>query len=227
MKKLFALILALFFFTRTVPISAAEDTLVIRSGSGEEKKIALTFDDGPHPVMTDKILDILEEYDIPATFFVIGENAVNYPAPLRRAVALGHEIGNHTFSHKHIANMSRPYIEKELSDTETVITAISGAAVTLFRPPEGNVGGAVLEAAAHCDYRVILWTVDTHDWAMASTDDITKNVMKNVKSGSILLFHDYVPKGAHTVEALRRLIPKLLEEGFEFVTVSELLEIEG
>ncbi len=224
MKKLrFTAFLLLVSLLLRVPAHAAESRLVIREGDTDSPRIALTFDDGPHPRRTDEILDILEEYDIRATFFVIGENAVYYPAPLRRAVSLGHEIGNHTFSHGDVGGMSGPRLQKELRDTEKVIFELTGAHLSLFRPPEGACTDTILQSSEPFGYSVILWTIDTHDWALATTQSIVKTVKKNIRGGSILLFHDYTAGDAHTADALRILIPDLLKDGFEFVTVSELM----
>ncbi len=223
MKRVTAFIFALLLGMQFLTIHAAESSLVIRSGSTDDKKIALTFDDGPHPKKTDEILDLLEKYDIRATFFIIGQNAIYYPEPLKRTVSLGHEIGNHTFRHDGVSKMSEMMIEKELRDTEKVIFELTGTPVRLFRPPEGNCSENILTAAKNEEYSVILWTVDTKDWELVSTENIVKNVEKNVRNGSILLFHDYTLSGAHTLDALKILIPKLMDEGYEFVTVSELL----
>ncbi len=224
MKHLFSCLLAAVMLCRAMPACALEDSLVVRAGSSESPRIALTFDDGPHPKKTDAILDLLEEYDIRATFFIIGQNAMYYSAPLKRIAALGHEIGNHTFCHDGVAKMSAVMVEKELRDTETVIFELTGYPVRLFRPPEGTCSENILKAARQEDYKVVLWTVDTKDWALESAEKIIKNVEEHVRNGSILLFHDYTLPGAHTLEALQKLIPSLLEKGYEFVTVSELLE---
>lgn len=223
MKRLSALMLAIIFSLIPFSVRALEDTPVIRSGSGESPKIALTFDDGPHPKQTNKILDLLEEYDIRATFFVIGQNAVYYPEPLKRAATLGHEIGNHTFRHEGISGLSEPMLEKELRDTEKIIFDLTGRHASLFRPPEGACTDKILTAAKSKDYPIILWTIDTRDWDLASTNKIVEIVEKNIQNGSILLFHDYTLPKAHTLDALEILIPKLLDEGYDFVTVSELL----
>ncbi len=222
MKRIFCLLFSAMMLFSTVT-NASEDRLVIRAGDDSSPKIALTFDDGPHPKRTDEILDLLEEYDIRATFFVIGQNAVYYPEPLRRAVSLGHEIGNHTFCHSGTSAMSEIRFTKELRDTGKVISELTGASLSLFRPPEGACTNAILDAAEKEGYSVILWTVDTRDWELASTESIVKTVQKNIRGGSILLFHDYTPPEAHTVDALKILIPSLLEKGYEFVTVSELI----
>ncbi len=223
MKRILAIfsVCSVLFYSMTV--HAADLKQIIRSGSDESPKIALTFDDGPHPKKTDEILDLLEEYHIHSTFFIIGQNAMYYPAPLKRAVALGHEIGNHTFCHDGVSKMSKTMIEKELRDTETVIYELTGTPVHLFRPPEGNCSENILTAAKNEDYSVILWTVDTKDWELVSTEKIVQTIEKNIKNGSILLFHDYTLPGAHTLDALKIVIPKLLDKGYEFVTVSELL----
>lgn len=215
--------LAAIFTLIPLSVGATQDSSVIRAGSNESPKIALTFDDGPHPKKTDKILDLLQKYDIHATFFVIGQNAMYYPEPLKRTVTLGHEIGNHTFRHEGVSELSEIMLEKELRDTEKIIFELTGTPVRLFRPPEGVCSEKILTAAKNEEYPVILWTIDTRDWDLASTEKIVKTVEKEVQNGSILLFHDYTLPGAHTLDALEILIPKLLDEGYEFVTVSELL----
>jgi peptidoglycan/xylan/chitin deacetylase (PgdA/CDA1 family) len=224
MKKIVSFFLAAAFLCIPLSASGTEDTPVIRSGSDEAPRIALTFDDGPHPKKTDKILDLLEKYDIRATFFVIGQNAVYYPAPLKRTASLGHEIGNHTFRHEGIAKMSEEMLEKELRDTEKIIFELTETPVRLFRPPEGACSENILAAAKNEEYPIILWTIDTRDWELASTEKIVKTVESKIRNGSILLFHDYTLPGAHTLESLEILIPKLLDLGYEFVTVSELLD---
>lgn len=187
-------------------------------------KIALTFDDGPHPRYTVQILDILKRYGIKATFFTVGENAELYPEVLKRAVQEGHEIGNHTYTHPHIKGMDSKKLAEEVRRTEKAIETITGYKTTLFRPPEGVVDQAVKVMATTNDYRLVLWHVDTRDWAGTSTDGIYKKVIDNVRPGDIILMHDYLIKKCHTVEALELIIPKLIEEGYEFVTVSELIE---
>ena len=203
--------------------SAQNEQPVIRSGDPGSMKIALTFDDGPHPYRTDEVLDVLEKYGVRATFFVVGENVSYYPAPLKRAVSLGHEIGNHTYHHARLSEVCEQNAAEEIQQTEDIVFRTVGTRTKLFRPPEGAYNACALNTAKGMDYRVILWTVDTRDWERPPAHTIVKNVMENVRGGSILLFHDYMHKSAHTLEALDTVIPKLLERGYEFVTVSELL----
>ncbi len=227
MRRHVCLLLALAILCLPESLHADGEEPPIRAGSSEIPRIALTFDDGPHPRKTDAILDLLEEYGIRATFFVIGENAGYYQEPLRRAVSLGHEIGNHTFRHGRTARLTAGELEEEIRRTEEALFAVANVKTTLFRPPEGVCSDAVLTAARHLGYRVILWNVDTRDWDKASTEDIVKHVRENVKNGSILLFHDYTAPGTNTLAALKQLIPELLSQGYEFVTVSELCPQKG
>lgn len=208
-------------------IFAERDSRVIFSGSGGEKKIALTFDDGPHRTKTAQILALLEEYNVKATFFIVGSNARNYPDIIRAEIAGGHELGNHTFYHSCLSKCSGERIRAEISQTENLLMEIAGYQPKLFRPPEGAYSHKVVEIATSMDYSIILWTVDTRDWAKASTAQIVANVSANVREGSIILFHDFTVSGTHTVDALKILIPKLLSEGYEFVTVSELISDAG
>ena len=211
-------------FTRVNIFGAGNSSIVFSKSREPTKKIALTFDDGPHPRYTERILKILERYDIKATFFVIGVNIQNYPEPFAKIVAAGHEIGNHTYHHKTLSGTCDATIREEIRKTDEIIFKTAGYRPKIFRPPEGAYGECALKAAQSMDLRMILWTVDTRDWERPSAQTIVERVMANVKGGSILLFHDYMHKNAHTLEALEIILPKLLEKGFEFVTVSELIE---
>lgn len=187
------------------------------------KRIALTFDDGPHEVYTAEILSILKEYGVKATFFVVGQNAETYPSLVKEAAEAGHEIGNHTYSHPKLKGQNAESFSYELEKTKNVIETITGVSPILFRPPEGFRDDVIKTVAKEQGYQMVLWSVDTEDWRGLSADRIETAILKDVKDGSIILCHDYVVGQSHTPEALRRVIPKLLEEGYAFVSVSELL----
>ncbi len=191
----------------------------------QTKKIALTFDDGPHPRYTEKILDILSEYNITATFFIIGVNAQNYPDSLMKIANSGCEIGNHTYSHKNAGNMSAEELKDEVQRCEDLLFEMTGKRPSLFRPPQGYLSAYTLDVTSSMNYNVILWSIDTLDWSLNPSSKIYTTVMKNLKGGDIILMHDYVSGGNTTCDALKLLIPKLLNEGYEFVTVSNLLGI--
>jgi peptidoglycan/xylan/chitin deacetylase (PgdA/CDA1 family) len=224
MKKWISFLLSTAIFLCPHTASAQADQPVIRSGNPNSMKIALTFDDGPHPYKTDAVLDILARYGIRATFFVVGENVPYYPEPLKRAVALGHEIGNHTYHHTLLSKSCEQSTAEEIEKTEEIIFRTAGYRTKLFRPPEGAYSECSLNVVKSKDYRVILWTVDSRDWENTSAETMVTNALSNVRGGSILLFHDYMGKRSNTLEAIEILIPKLLSRGYKFVTVSELLE---
>jgi len=206
-------------------ISAATDNkTVYNSNANNENKIAITFDDGPHPRLTNKILDVLDKYDIKATFFVIGVNVDNYPKPLIRAIKDGHEIGNHTNSHCILKSMEMKKIEDEINLCKRKIFDLTGYNVSILRPPCGLYDQSLVSLAKKNNDKIILWNIDTHDWAHMSSKDIVNNVVNNVTGGDIILFHDYISGEGNTVEALEKLIPILKNKGYEFVTVSELLQ---
>ena len=197
---------------------------VYNSGINECKKIALTFDDGPHPQNTPKILKILDKYDVKATFFVIGVNVKNYPDALSLINEKGHEIGNHTYSHSVLKSRSKDEILKEISEAENEIGKITDFSTTLIRPPCGLYDEKLVEIALKNNYKIVLWNVDTKDWEHSSCENIVSNVLKRVDGGEIILFHDYISGKNSTPEALEIIIPKLKEQGYEFVTVSQLLQ---
>ena len=199
----------------------------VRRVDTEEKVVALTFDDGPHPTLTAEILDILGEYGAKATFFVIGKNASLYPDALRMAVSHGHEIGNHTFSHGNVASMNAEAAAQEILLAENEILSVSGALTRLVRPPGGCVTVALTDAAKKLGYKVVLWSVDTRDWAHRNTAGIVSDIKEKVVPGSIVLFHDYVSGATHTSDALRIALPYLKAAGYSFVTVSELIKMKN
>lgn len=196
---------------------------VYRNHENEANKIALTFDDGPHPRYTDEIMDVLEEYGIHATFFFVGENVVAYPDVARSVACRGHEIGNHTYTHPCAVKKNAAALKKEMIDCDSVIQETTDTCPKLFRPPQGIWNQQVYELAQKQDYSVILWNIDTLDWAHTPAEQIVDNVLSHIKSGDIILMHDYHSNGCTTVEALRGFVPVLLERGYQFVTVSELL----
>ena len=186
-------------------------------------KIALTFDDGPHPVLTPKILAVLEKYGIKATFFTVGENANFYPEALEMLVKSGKEIGNQTHTHRRIKEASQYTVKQEIEMCENAIYSHTGCLPKLFRPPLGSFGESLIETSEQLGYQIVLWNIDTRDWAHTPPDVICKNVIDNISSGSIILMHDFIGHNSPTVEALELFIPKLLQMGYKFVVVSELL----
>jgi len=211
------------FMARTV---GAEAPQPCRKHNNSEGKIALTFDDGPHKAYTEEILDILNEYGIKATFFVVGSNVERHPEIVKRALAEGHEIGNHTYSHPHLTNIEGDELYREMLETERILMELTDFRPKLFRPPEGVYSQTVSNTLERLDYIPILWTVDTTDWKRPKAETIAQTVMDHTEPGVIILCHDYVSGKSNTPAALRIFLPKLLEQGYQFVTVSELLTSE-
>ncbi len=201
----------------------ADELAAFSHGKREEKKIALTFDDGPHPKYTKEILDLLKEYNITATFFMIGRNVALYPNVARRVAQEGHEIGSHTFSHPHMLKIASSDLIEEIKKTEHVFHDIGLPHPTLFRPPEGYRTKEQSQIVKNAGYTMVVWSLDTHDWKSTPSDHIIRHACANIQGGDILLFHDYISGQNTTITALQALIPKLLEDGYHFVTVSELI----
>ncbi len=189
----------------------------------EEKVIALTFDDGPHPHLTPQILDVLDEYDAKATFFVVGRMAKTYPSVLKEVSRRGHEIGNHTYTHLTESNGSNEKLKKEIIDTELAILEIALQQTRLFRPPTGYCSKNAVKMTGELGYKTVVWDIDTKDWAHTPPQKIFNEVKNRAKSGSIILFHDFIGTNSPTVEALRLILPWLREQGYTFVTVGQML----
>ena len=183
----------------------------------ESRKVALTFDDGPHPVYTEFLLDGLKERGVKATFFVTGEHAKLHPDIIRRMSEEGHLIGNHTYSHIQLTGENRREFRAELVQTNEVIEDITGNEVIYVRPPYGS-WDKKLEREL-CMFPV-LWTVDPTDWSCMNAEIVARRVLSKVKENDIILLHDYYKT---SVEAALQIVDSLLEQGYEFVTVDELL----
>lgn len=192
----------------------------------DEKIIALTFDDGPHRKYTADILDVLEKYNAKATFFIVGQNAEKNPELITRMYEEGHELANHTYTHPLRTNVTN--LMKEIQQTDEVIAGITGYQPTLFRPVEGQYTDAMIDAISKKGYKVVMWSwhLDTLDWKSPGVHRIVNTVLKGVKAGNIVLFHDGGGNRAQTVQAMEQIIPELAKQGYQFVTVSELLEIQ-
>lgn len=191
-----------------------------------EKIIALTFDDGPDPTDTPAILDLLKLYDAKATFFVVGKRVELYPELARREIREGHEIANHTYSHRYFNKRILEHkIREEIGKAEQTIVHATGQKPTLFRPPGGFYSQNVVNASLESGYKVVMWSwhQDTEDWNIPGVGKIVKKVLGNARNGDIILFHDYVEGKTQTVDALKEILPQLKERGYHFVTVSQLL----
>ncbi|WP_410986641.1 polysaccharide deacetylase family protein [Bacillus paranthracis] len=202
---------------------------VIWEVNTKEKIVALTFDDGPHPVFTPKILDILAKYNAKATFFVAGNKVKRFPAILKRQVKEAHEIANHTYNHIYDKNITATKLTSELNQTDEIIKRITGYKPTLYRPVGGLHNNLIINTAIQNGKLVILWSwhQDPQDWRSPAASKISKYITKGVKPGNIILLHDWngseFSKISQTVEALESIMKYLNNNGYKCVTVSELL----
>ncbi len=181
------------------------------------KKIAITFDDGPHPFYTEQLLDGLKERDIHATFFVTGEHAELHPDIIKRMQEEGHLIGNHTYNHMQLNKNNLNEFKEQLIKTNEIITEITGKEVLYVRPPYGTWDKSI---ETELNMFPVLWTVDPRDWSSDNVSCITDSIVKKTGENDIILMHDYFES---SVTAALKAIDKLLEKGYEFVTVEEIL----
>jgi peptidoglycan/xylan/chitin deacetylase (PgdA/CDA1 family) len=224
----------LMFFNRYVYKGFGLQVDLIRNGPRELMYVALTFDDGPDPVYTPKILDVLAEKDVKATFFLVGSHAAKYPSIVERIHAEGHAIGNHTNSHRSLVPLSKAATYGEIMMAEEAIEAVTGEKPTLFRPPRGVYSKYARELLKEKRYTIVLWDISSQDWEETRHTDIINNVMKRVQPGSIVLFHDsgnvISSSGGNrtnTVKALPMIIDRLMEKGYGFLTVDEMIVLKG
>lgn len=190
------------------------------------KWVAVTFDDGPSGTYTPEIMEVLKKHGAKGTFFVVGSRAQKHPDLIREMVEEGHEIANHTYHHPSFTGISKQEIVKEIGFTAEVIKEITGEPPTLFRPPGGVYNDIIVDTASEEGYMVVMWSwhQDTKDWQSPGVNRIVDTVLQHSKNGDIILFHDFGGNRSQTVQALNRILPVLKEDGFQFVTVSELIE---
>ena len=185
-----------------------------------QKTIALTFDDGPSS-FTDRLLDCLEANNAKATFFMVGKEILSFPDEVKRMKALGCELGNHTYDHTDLATLSASDISSQISKVDQELVNLTGQGATVVRPPYGSVNDTV---KATVGTPMILWSIDTLDWKTQDVQATVEEVMNNVQDGSIILMHDIY---STSVDAAEILIPQLIEDGYQLVTVHELAAAHG
>lgn len=191
----------------------------------QKKIVALTFDDGPDPVYTPLILELLHKNGIHATFFVLGSQADKYPSVIKWIRKAGHEIGNHGYEHHDLNKLTEQQVYDEIKRTEQTVWKIAGVFTQYYRPPGGVITHDVQNAVRAIGYDLIFWSVDPRDWSLKRTAKVIVNSVKqNVTPGDIILFHDGGLNQRQMLQALQQLISDLRSQGYKFVTISQLLK---
>ena len=186
----------------------------------KEKKVAISFDAAWGAEKTPQILDLMKKYNIKTTFFLVGFWVDKHPDMVKRIVAEGHEIGNHSATHPDFRKLPKEKIIEELKITNDKIKALTGKDTTLFRPPFGEYNNNVIETSNTEGYQVLKWSVDSLDWKDLSPEQMYKRVAVDIQPGDLVLFHN---NGKYTVEALPNIIEKIQKDGFKIVPISEVL----
>lgn len=192
-----------------------DDGNIIRDVDGSKPMVALTFDDGPSKY-TDSILDTFEEYGQKCTFFIVGDRISWNEDQTKREAALGYEQGNHTFGHNVLSSLTDEEMKEKLKGTDDELIRVTGKPSTCLRPPQGKWNDTLKEL---CGCPIILWNVDSRDWETKNKESTCKNVIGKVKDGDIVLMHDLYES---TAEAVKEIVPALLDDGFQLVTVEEM-----
>ncbi|MEG3976677.1 polysaccharide deacetylase family protein [Microcoleus sp. herbarium8] len=224
----FLLLTVAFFFAATVLINVTNfhNYFGINRADTKEKVVALTYDDGPYPPYTNQLLDILDRYQVKATFFEIGRNIEKHPEIVKAIAARGDELANHSYSHKDMMFKPREYLLSEIEKTDKLLqkNGVKQDSIN-FRPPWGRrfIGLSYLVSQMH--KQLIMWDVDSQDYEKTHTvDDIANQVIDNVRSGSIVVMHDGGGDRSKTVAATEKIVKDLQSKGYSFKTVSELLK---
>lgn len=205
-------------------ITAPTPMVLIRAEAHSEQRIvALTFDDGPWPGQTDRILDVLKKHDVKATFFVIGRQAKANPRVMRRIAEEGHSLGGHTYNHKALAGASPELVTAEVGAGQRAVRSVTGVTPKWFRPPGGGVDGTVYLEAKRQQARLVLWSVDPQDWRGYRASKIANDVIRDVRPGAVVLLHDGGGNRSQTLKALPWIIRELKERGYVFVTLDQMV----
>jgi peptidoglycan/xylan/chitin deacetylase (PgdA/CDA1 family) len=203
-----------------VPRDNAENRQTVRRSIDPTKPmVAVTFDDGPF-LPTTQILDVLEQHGAVATFYIVGSMAAGRKDIVLRAFEMGNEIANHTWTHEYLTRITVDEIRDQLQRTSNIIETITGQPPSNMRPPYGDINSIGAGIAAELGLPIIMWSLDPSDWLVKDADIVYQRIMENVEDGDIILLHDIHEA---TAEATERIIPSLIERGFQLVTVSELL----
>ena len=193
--------------------------------SMSEPYLALTFDDGPHPTNTPRLLDILKKRNVKATFYVVATNARRHPHLLRRMIAEGHEIANHTETHGDLSKMSESQVRRELTVSHQAIVSATGVPPRTMRPPYGAIrSDQKVWIKNEFGYPCIMWSVDPQDWKRPGASVVTRRLVSGASPGGILLVHDI---HAPSIDAMPSALDQLLAKGYRFVTVTQLISLEG
>lgn len=185
--------------------------------------VAITYDDGPHQTVTMEILDTMERYNAHATFFMIGDRISHHTAIVKRMVNLNCELGNHTFGHQDLSQMSQSEMERQLQSSVDALASVveNDYLPKLVRPPFGNTDKQLQQT---CPYPMIVWSIDTRDWSHQNVERSVNEVMSQVQDGDIILMHDMYEA---TAKATEIIVKQLTEEGYQLLTVSEMFEAKG
>ncbi|MFA5176530.1 MAG: polysaccharide deacetylase family protein [Candidatus Omnitrophota bacterium] len=226
------IILAVCFFILSLFF---DEAVFVRKGTfyrakRADKVVALTFDDGPSPEWTPQVLDELKKAQVKATFFMLGNHVERYPEIARQVLAEGHEIGNHTYDHHVLIYYKMEELEKEIKDAEKAIKTVTGQNTRYFRPPKAWLSSREKKKIEEMGYKIVLWSLNSKDWVTYHDKQITSYILKRIQPGDIILFHDsggvFTAEGGNrtqTIKTIPRLVKKLEEKGYRFVTISELM----
>jgi peptidoglycan-N-acetylglucosamine deacetylase len=195
---------------------------------GKSKQLALTYDDGPNDPHTGKLLDVLDRHGVQATFFLIGRYVAQHPEIAREVARRGHVVGNHTFTHPNLIFTSQTALERELDQTEKALAQAVGEHSRLFRPPFGARRPATLRRARQLGLETIMWSVKCWDWSAPSAEYIVKKAVRGIRGGDVILLHDgghkeFGTDRSHTVAATDEVLRRYKGEGFEFVTIPQMM----
>ncbi|MEU3573524.1 polysaccharide deacetylase family protein [Kitasatospora sp. NPDC036755] len=202
-----------------VALPATEAQAAGAKGAKGAKVVYLTFDDGPSPAYTPKVLATLARYGVRATFFEIGQNVAAHPSVTAQVAKQGHSVQNHSWSHPDLRKLSAAALDSQLADTDRAIRAQTGRTPSCLRPPYGAVNGTVRSKASALGKQVVLWSVDPADWSRPGTAAIRSRVLNNVRPGSVVLMHDGGGDRSQTVAALPTIISTLKARGYGFATL--------
>ncbi len=192
------------------------------------KKLALTYDDGPNDPYTLQLMEVLAKHNVHATFFTIGRYVQQKPQIVRDLIKAGHIVGNHTYTHPNLAFQSQTQVRIQLSMCQSVLSDTIGKKPSLFRPPYGGRRPSVLRIAREMELEPVMWSITCYDWKVTTPEQIEQHVKRQFHGGDVILLHDgrHVEMGvdrSHTVKATDRIITKYKAEGYEFVTVPEMM----